>query len=283
MNHRIKQVLDGIVERFKRGDIPKAVACAMFPMADDIPSANWSVLNRILMFLAGTADARGYKQWRKANRYVKKGAKGFHILVPCMKRMEDEETGEEKEALVGFMCRPVFRYEDTDGEPLSYDQIELPELPLLERAREWGLKVRAIPGNNHCYGYYSSTRKEIALATPEEKTFFHELSHAAHEKIQNGLKKGQDPFQEIVAELSAQALCHLVGKRPDDTFGNSYRYIEGYAEKARLTPHGACLKVMNQTEQVLTLILKRDNEPSVPSAPALGLASEGQITAGGAI
>ncbi|VBB45005.1 conserved hypothetical protein [uncultured Desulfatiglans sp.] len=275
MNDRIKQVLDGILERFKNGNIPEAVACSMFPMADDIPSANWSLLNRILMFVAGTADARGYRQWRKANRYVKKGSKGFHILVPCMKKVEDEETGEEAEALVGFMCRPVFRYEDTDGEPLAYEQIELPELPLLDRAREWGLNVRAIPGNYRCYGYYSSKRKEIALATPEEKTFFHELSHAAHDRVQKGLKSGQDPFQEIVAELSAQALCHLVGKQVDDSLGNSFRYIESYAEKEKLTPHGACLKVMNQTEKVLKLILKKGHNPSVSLPEASGATVEG--------
>ncbi|EFK08853.1 conserved hypothetical protein [delta proteobacterium NaphS2] len=283
INDKIKKVLDGILERFKSGDIPEAVACAMFPMADDIPSGKWSVLNRILMFLAGTADARGYKQWRKANRHVKKGSKGFHILVPRMIKTGDEKTGEEQETLVGFMVRPVFRYEDTDGEPLAYEQVELPELPLLERAREWGLKVRAIPGNYRCYGYYSPKRKEIALATPAEKTFFHELSHAAHDKIQKGLKKGQDPIQEIVAELAAQALCHLVGKQSDDTVGNSYRYIEGYAEKAKLTPHGACLKVMTQTERVLKLILNKGGKPLAPIAQVPAAAGAGLTAVGGVV
>jgi hypothetical protein len=258
MNDRIKQVLDGILERFKSGDIPEAVALSMYPMADDIPSSKWSLMNRILMFIAGTSDARGYKQWLKVNRYVKKGSKCLHILVPYIKMVEDEETGEEKEALVGFMPRPVFRYEDTDGEPLEDTQIELPDLPLLERAKEWGISVRGVPGNYGYYGYYSPQRQEIALATPEEKTFFHELSHAAHEKVKGGLKKGQDHFQEIVAELSAQALCILVGKRANDTSGNSYKYIERYAEKAQLSPYSACLKVMSQTEKVLNLILKGD-------------------------
>jgi hypothetical protein len=259
MNDRIKQVLDGIIDRFKSGDIPEAVAYSMFPAADDIPSAKWSLMNRILMFISGTTDARGYKQWLSVNRYVKKGSKCLHILVPYMKRVEDEETGEEKEALVGFMCRPVFRYEDTDGEALDYEQIELPELPLLERAQEWGISVRAIPGGYRYCGYYSPGRKEIALATPEEKTFFHELSHAAHEKVKGSLKAGKDHFQEIVAELSAQALCILVGKEAKDTSGNSFRYIERYAKKAKIAPHSACLKVMSQTEKVLNLILKGGN------------------------
>jgi len=141
----------------------------------------------------------------------------------------------------------------------------------------------AIPGNYRCYGYYSSKRKEIALATPEEKTFFHELSHAAHDRVKKGLKSGQDPFQEIVAELSAQALCHLVGKQSGDTFGDSYRYIEGYAEKAKLTPHGACLKVMSQTEQVLKLILKKGSETSAPMAQAPTTASDGVAAVRGAM
>ena len=128
MNDRIKQVLDHILKRFKSGDIPAAVAYSMFPAADNIPSARWSLMNRILMFISGTADARGYKQWLSVNRYVKKGSKCFYILVPYIRKVEDEETGEEKETLLGFMSRPVFRYEDTDGEPLEYKEIELPNL-----------------------------------------------------------------------------------------------------------------------------------------------------------
>ena len=52
------------------------------------------------------------------NRYVKKGAKAFHIFVPYIKAVEDEETGEETQVLKGFLSKPVFRYEDTEGEPL---------------------------------------------------------------------------------------------------------------------------------------------------------------------
>ena len=62
-------------------------------------------------------------------------------------------------------------------------------------------------------------KKEIALATPERSTFFHELSHTAHEKVKGGLKPRQDSLQEIVAELAAQALCRLVGRRPITHWG----------------------------------------------------------------
>ncbi len=255
MNDKVKQTLQAVLNQFKTGDIPKAVAISMFPIPD-IPCSKWSLLNRTLVFLSGTMDARGYRQWQQTNRYVKKGSKAIYILVPFIKKIDD--GGKEKAALYGFGCKPVFRSEDTEGEPLDYEQIELPDLPLIERAQEWEISVKAIPGNYRYQGYYSSRAKEIALATPEEKTFFHELSHAAHAKIKGKIKGGQDPMQEIIAELSAQVLCRMVGKQLADTTGNSYRYIEKYAGRLKMNPYTACLKVMSETEKVLNLILNGD-------------------------
>ena len=211
------------------------------------------------MFLSGTQDGRGFKQWQLSNRYVKKGSKAFYILVPYIKKTEDQETGEEKQALVGFLARAVFRYQDTDGEPLDYEQIELPDLPLIERAEEWGINVKVIPGNFSYQGFYSPVRKEIGLATKDEFVFFHELAHSAHEKVNGNLRRGQNPIQEIVAELSAEALCRIVGKTGGKYLGNSYRYIEKYAGELKITPYSACLKVMSETEKVLNLILKGEN------------------------
>ena len=258
MNDKVKQVLNVILDKFKSGDIPEAVAISMYPIPE-IPSAKWSLMNRTLMFISGTMDGRGYKQWQQVDRFVKKGSKSFHILVPFIKKHKDDQ-GDDKQFLIGFGCRSVFRKEDTDGKDLEYETIELPDLPLIERAEEWGISVRAIPGNYRYNGYYSMERKEIALATSEEKTFFHELSHAGHEKVKGSLTGGQDPLQEIVAELSAAALCKIVGKQGKDTSGNSYRYIKKYAEKIKMSPYKACLKVISETEKVLNLILKGEDE-----------------------
>jgi hypothetical protein len=257
MASSIHDTVSSIIASFERGDIPEAVAYSMFPIPN-IPSAKWSLLNRTLMFLAGTQDARGYRQWQQVGRYVKKGAKSFRILVPCIVKTENEENGEVERFLRGFMCKPVFRVEDTGGEQLEYKRIKIPDLPLVEKAQEWGISVKAIPGNYRYYGYYSSNRKEIALATPEESVFFHELAHAAHEKVNGNLKSGQDPIQEIVAELSAASLCRMVGKKQNNSLGNSYRYIQRYATDLNLAIHIACLKVMSETEKVLNTILGND-------------------------
>ena len=283
MQDRVRQALSVIVEKFKSGEIPEAVAMATFPAAN-VPSGKWSFLNRTLMFLSGTGDARGFRQWHAVKRKVKKGAKAIHILVPCFRKEIDDETGDEKNALRYFKAMPIFKVEDTEGEKLDYELLEVPELPLMERAREWGLSIKAVPGNYRYYGYYSSERKEIALASPEEKVFFHELAHAGHERVKGDIKGGQDPLQEIVAELSAQALCRLTGHEADGNFGHSYRYIEGYAQKLKMTPHAACLKVLCETEKVLKLILNGEQgkgdvqESPIPAAHENQLCKESVVS-----
>ena len=265
MIEKVKQTLESIVARFEAGDIPEAIAYSTFPIPN-IPAANWSLLNRTLMFIAGTGDARGFKQWKEVNRYVKKGAKAFVILAPRFIKKRAEEEEDEKRILAGFLPVSVFRVEDTEGQRLDYKLIKLPELPLIEVAQEWGILVKAIPGNYRYYGWFSQEQKEICLATKEETVFFHELAHAAHERILGELKKGQDWKQEIVAELSASVLCHLVGKT-SRFLGNHYRYIETYAKEAKLTPIQGCLRVMKDVESVLNLILKNESVTEVANAP----------------
>ncbi len=252
-SEKVKGTLESIVQRFKEGDIPEAIAYSMFPIPN-IPASRWSLLNRTLMFFAGTNDARGFNQWKQVGRHVKKGSKAFTILAPRFITKQTDEDEEAKTVLVGFLAVPVFRVEDTEGESLDYQKIELPKLPLMEVAEEWGISVKAIPGNYRYFGYFSQERSEIALATREESVFFHELAHAAHQRTLGELKKGQDWKQEIVAELTAAALCRVVGKTSKH-LGNSYRYIEGYARKANLTPWQGCMKVMTDTEKVLNLIM----------------------------
>jgi len=170
MNERVKSVLNNILQKFETGDIPEAIAYSMFPFPD-VPSSNWSLLNRTLMFLSGTMNARGYRQWQNVNRYVKKESKDLYIIVPYLKVVQDDME-ERKYTLTGFGVNSVFRVEDTDGEPLEYENIELPDVPLLERAEEWGISVRAIPGNYQYYGYFSVDRKEIPSLQIKNVCFF---------------------------------------------------------------------------------------------------------------
>ncbi len=257
-----QEALSGILQEFQQGTIPEAIALALFPQAD-IPSAKWSLLNRLLMVLAGTWDARGIKQWNKAGRRVKKGAKAFRIFAPRIIRVKpqqsakpDEDEDQEvkgQQKLAGFLLIPVFRVEDTEGEPLTYETLEVPDLPLMEVARAWDLAVKAIPGNTWFYGSFLASTGEISLASPEEKVFFHELAHAAHSRL--GRLKESAPWQrEMVAELSAAVLCRVCGRQPDENLGESFGYLEQQAKKAGLTVTQACLGMLGEVEAVLNLV-----------------------------
>jgi hypothetical protein len=264
-----QDALSGILQEFEQGTIPEAIALAMFPRAD-IPSAKWSLLNRLLMVLAGTGDARGIRQWNQVGRRVKKGAHAFRIFAPRLikvksqnlsKSAEDEDQEpavaaetKEKKRIAGFLLIPVFRVEDTEGEPLTYEEaLEIPDLPLIEVARAWGLEVKAIPGNGRIYGCFSASAGRISLASPEEKVFFHELAHAAHSRA--GLLDGRARWQrEMVAELSAAVLCRVCGRQSDENLGESFGYLQEQAEKAGLTVIQACLAVLSDVETILNLV-----------------------------
>jgi len=252
---KVREVLNEILEAFKTGNIPQAIAYSLNPTTRT-PSQKWSLLNRLIMFIHATGDARGIRQWNEVGRKVKKGAKAIFILAPLLKKKVDEEQTEHF-FLIGFKAVPVFRAEDTEGAALDYEKLAVPEFSFMDRAREWGLSVKAVGANNSYYGYYSKGASEIGLASPDEIVFFHELAHAAHSRISEKWKGGQDWKQEVVADLAAQALFHLAGKQSGDYLGNTYEYIEHYATRAKppLTPITACLQVLSETEQVLHLIL----------------------------
>jgi len=195
------------------------------------------------MFLSGTADARGFQQWKQSNRWVKKGARAIYILVPCIKRETDEETGEETETLRYFKASPVFAYEDTEGEPLTYEQVEVPELPLLEKARPEHLgqsRSRQLP----VPGMLFVNPQRNQPGNPGGEGLLSRVGPCCPRKGQGLSCRWARPLQEIVAELSAQALCRLVRQTFPPIPRKLLRYIERYAGKLGLSPHAACLKVL---------------------------------------
>ena len=134
-----------LVEAFKSGRIGQVIKRTVIPMPN-VPCSDWSLCNRVLVSLAGTDDARGYRQWKQVGRHVKKGCKAIYILFPQYRKVKEEDDQHdvktESMVLAGFGAGPVFRYEDTDGEPVERPQVEPPELPpLFNVAERFGIKV----------------------------------------------------------------------------------------------------------------------------------------------
>lgn len=239
-----QEVCESILETFKSGNLPEALKPVFIHRHDEIPSTKWSWSNRFVQAIRGTTDARGFRQWQEAGRKVKKGAKAFHILGPCLKtgKRENEETGEEEayQFLVGFRSIPVFRIEDTEvfdpelwesqgGVDLA-EENRLKTLPLYGVAQKWGLTVTSYNGRDKGYlGYYASGAA-IAVGVENLSTWTHELTHAADDMNGTITKKaGQQPDNEIVAELGGAVLLKIMGYDTEADLGGAWKYIQNYA------------------------------------------------------
>lgn len=249
LSEKAQAALDRVVEKMKTGDLSPVIDVALIrlPKNAAFPAAKWTFSNRLLAYLqTGDLDCRGYRQWESAGRQVTKGQRAAYILAPRMIKQEDAK-GDEESKCVGFLAVPVFGISQTEGdqiEELSLAPKEPP--PLLEVAARFGISVKYLPAGEEARGYYDPARKSITLCTHHEKTFFHELAHAAHDRLES-LKGGQDARQETIAEFTACVLAAMYGK---DYSGNSWEYIQSYNNN----PLTAIMAAMETIEKVIALI-----------------------------
>lgn len=62
-NKSSSNAITTILESFKSGNIPEAIAYSTFTPPSNIPAYKWTPRNRALAFLQKTGDARGFNQW----------------------------------------------------------------------------------------------------------------------------------------------------------------------------------------------------------------------------
>lgn len=247
---------------FESGNLPSAVARTLITPAPgaEKPSDRWSLGNKLLMLLAGTEDARGFRQWKQVGRHVKKGARAFYILAPITKKVRkkviDPETGEEREEeqiiIAGFRDVPVFRFEDTEGEPLpepDYRPLEPP--PLFDVARKFGVQevIYTPAREDRSYGFFTRRGgKRIVLHTHDVLTWFHELGHAVHSTFRE-LKGGQVPEQEIVAEVFAATMCEIFGIQ--GYHFHAWEYVKAYSGRNPQQALRSVFRVLSDVEECL--------------------------------
>ena len=141
---------------------------------------------------------RGFKQWLRVGRIVRKGEKSGHILFPLFGKREDEK-GETDAFLYGLKSCPVFAYSQTDALPEDkrkgsayvapvYTPSEPP--PLADVAEAWGIAVTYAPyikGSGHL-GW--ATEEQIGLNSYDTDVLFHELGHIAETRLGQTKSKG---------------------------------------------------------------------------------------------
>jgi len=270
-----QQVAAEILEAFKSGAVPKALAQTFLTRHLDSPCSRWSWRNRLIVALRGHADARGFRQWHQVGRHVRAGAKAFLILGPMVARsrggnaaeeLGDDTEGEEGLKIIGFRGIPVFGYSQTEGEPLpavNRATEYLEALPLLKVAHGWGLVVKAIAAGGGRLGYYLSG-VEIGLAVENLSTWTHELVHAADDRLGTiSRAPGQRLDNEVVAELGGAILLECLGHTMESDRGGAYEYIESHCREHSRDVLSVCTELLERTCSAVELILKTAETLSV--------------------
>jgi antirestriction protein ArdC len=253
-----EDAVKSLLEMFNSKDFPKQLAFTVINRRSDDkpkPSDRWSIGNQLIqLFIGQTSDARTYHQWQEVSRFVKKGSSAFPIFAPITKKVKDEtDPDKDKVLLLGFKLLPVFKIEDTDGEPLPEYDYTPPKLPpFLEVAEKLGIQVKWKPINRGAYGYYSLLDKSITLGSQDYFVYFHELAHAVNATFAE-LNK-DIPRAEIVADLTAAVLCEM--QQIDGYQAQTYDYIRHYCQdKDDKAVIKAIMGALNDVEKIITIIM----------------------------
>lgn len=260
------EAITALMTMFERQDFPAKVAFTIIRKNNNEstkPCDSWSITNRLIMTFVGTEDARTFKQWQSVGRYVKRGAKAFHIFAPVIIKQKDEESlptlPEHKEKIVGFKAVPVFPVELTGGkeiETVDYTPDQTP--PFLDVAAKLGVKVKWKPASQSALGWYSPSDNSITLCSQDYFVYFHELCHAVEATFTD---KTDYNRSEVIAELGASVLSTMLGITGYEN--QAYHYIQEYCHDQ--SQKGVLLKissVLNTVEKIINLILAKAKEPA---------------------
>jgi hypothetical protein len=160
--------------------------------------------------------------------------------------------------LIGYGVQPEYALENTYGQKLKeYTPEKKPELFELAKALNIQVVYQVDPSGTSLgmTNAQEDGQQVIHLGTEDESVYYHELAHQV-DKITQGknLKGGQDPEQEIVAQLTACVLSKMYGHNVEKL---SYDYIERYAEKQNLTVEKAIGRILNRVDKILKYIFEQ--------------------------
>lgn len=255
LTDKARASLTKVIEQFNTGNIGPMVEAVLIELPPDAPAARWTYRNRLLAAgqSQGEADNRGFNQWREVNRRVKKGASASFIFKPYTRKERNKKTGQDEQVFIGWTSIAVFPYsmteplEEAAGAVLTYEPKTPP--PLRWLVEKWGMQAIFAPLQDvigvHVRGQVIKTSGSIG-------TFFHELGHAAHYRIdREAFAVASDLEKETVAGIIAAVLCRLYAPEYDYSGEAWYRISDlGYRD-----PADAVMKVLALIEKVLAEIM----------------------------
>ena len=94
-----EEALRSVLDLFESGELPEQIAQTVIARQEGTsPMVNWSLGNQLLAIIAGTSDARGYRQWQEVGRHVRKGSKALYILAPSTRKIREQDADDGRGA-----------------------------------------------------------------------------------------------------------------------------------------------------------------------------------------
>ena len=275
LDKRAEDTLHKILESFRKPEELPAKMARVFLESGDRYSARWSARNQFIVFMMGHSDAATFGTWKKRGRCVRKGERSFGILKPVFRRFpvewELDEDGQETDKvkawgrqLVGFESWAVFGKAQTDIIDEALDakfsgedaMAYLETLPLRDVAEKLGVSISAGGENGQAYGWFTPSTKNITVCVEGFQTWLHELFHA--DEGDRGVLvegKGQDPGNEISAELGSLVLMNVLGYADQADTTRTYEYVASYMneeEDQLMAGHRLMGRIMDGVQSILT-------------------------------
>lgn len=241
-------ITDRIIAELESGTIPwhKPWTCAQ-PAISHTTGKAYSLLNQLL--LGGrSGEYLTFNQAKKEGGRVRKGEKASMVVFWKWLKVEDEDTGEEKE--VPFLRYfSVFHLDQCEGisprfrasEALPVDPAEANDAAediIQDYLHRSGVHLISRESSEAFYQPATDTvvlpmRKQFADTAEYYSTAFHELMHSTgHRSRLNRLTEtarfGSAPYsrEELCAELGASFIVNLRGLETPGSFRNNAAYID---------------------------------------------------------
>lgn len=263
---RLEAISTSIVDAFRDGTVPSALAKIFIHQDVDVPSQSWSCTNRVIGIKRGHVYAAGTKQWNAMGRRVKKGERAFYILAPRIVTVKEDEEGEpldeESRILVGFRPVAVFGYLQTRGTPLPGAEKEaafIDGLPLIEVARVWNLTVETFSlADDPTRAGVAVLGSGIGIGVKNLSTWAHELVHQADHRAGN---ISEDSYSnEVVATLGASTLLEALGLEDESDRGFAYEYLKKHSRGKGRNMLSECSGLIERTCQAVSLLLSEADQ-----------------------
>jgi len=265
---QVKEVTTKLLEQFRNPeDLPEKLAFLYINMGRW--SARWSAGNQLIAMIYEASDAATYKTWGNLGRQVNKGAESFSILKPLKRSYtttDDDGKEVRRSYIYGFGGHNVFRLEDTkitdqevwdkfaDNKKAKEFMSEAEEFfaPVLTKLELKSFEASNTQGSGAAAWY--SHKGSITMGVESLQVTAHELVHAIEHKLGNlTIAPGQQPDNELVAELGSAVMLNLMGHEDKVDLGFTYEYLTNYANGKDLTK--TCLSLLYRVDAAMKFAL----------------------------